>query len=490
MDAAGNRVERSQQIIVDDATPPEVPTLLPAFGECSVTLIAPTTTDNCAGEIIGTTSDPLVYSVQGSHTVHWTFDDGHGNSFMQDQTVIVDDITDPAKPVLPEIIGIGSVTLTAPTTTDNCKGSVIGTTTDPLTYSIKGLHTVTWTFDDGNGNSVLQTQAVKVYENPILTVQADPVQYSDIAQLKATLKSVNGTPLNGVISWSINGSSVGTSNALNGEAMLQWTANGIGSFEVVAAFAGDPENYYGAAAGSALLGVGAEDAAVAYKGAPIIAYPNKLVLWAQVTQTDNLPGDITKARVEFVVTNGSGNSTSYSGTCNSNGEVLIELGSSVGVYSISYRVIGGYFESSPEMTIVPVYDPKGGFATGGGFINVTDPADGDLGRANFGFNARYEKGSSTGHLEFQYKDGSLDLKSTSIDWLVISSVSAQFQGTATIQGWQGTYIFRVNCTDNQASGSPDKFTISVWAGNDTEADPIYKAQNQNLGGGNILVKNK
>ncbi|MBK7212416.1 MAG: hypothetical protein IPH88_03755 [Bacteroidales bacterium] len=123
-------------------------------GECSVTAIAPTTTDNCAGNITGTTTDPLTYNSQGSYIIHWNFDDGNGNSVNVNQNVIVDDITAPVAPTLADLTGECSVTAIAPTTTDNCAGSIIGTTTDPLTYNLQGSYIIHWNFDDGNGNSV------------------------------------------------------------------------------------------------------------------------------------------------------------------------------------------------------------------------------------------------------------------------------------------------------------------------------------------------
>jgi hypothetical protein len=54
----------------------------------------------------------------------------------------------------------------------------------------------------------------------------------------------------------------------------------------------------------------------------------------------------------------------------------------------------------------------------------------------------------------------------------------------------GEYKFRVNCTDNNQNGNPDKFTIKIWAGlnTDTDGNLIYKALNVDLAGGNIVVK--
>jgi large repetitive protein len=71
----------------------------------------------------------LTYSTQGTFTVNWTFDDGNGNSnHRSTNVVIVDDVTPPVTPTLANATGECSVTLTAPTTTDNCAGTITGTT--------------------------------------------------------------------------------------------------------------------------------------------------------------------------------------------------------------------------------------------------------------------------------------------------------------------------------------------------------------------------
>lgn len=40
-----------------------------------------------------------------------------------------------------------------------------------------------------------------------------------------------------------------------------------------------------------------------------------------------------------------------------------------------------------------------------------------------------------------------------------------------------------------AAGQPDSFDIRIWAGTDTESDPVHKAKNT-LAGGNIVVHKK
>ncbi|TPV33181.1 hypothetical protein FJ651_08775, partial [Paucihalobacter ruber] len=165
-DGNGNTSTQTQTVIVDDTTAPvpDVATLPDATGECSVTVTAPTATDNCEGTITATTTNPLTYSVQGTYTITWTYDDGNGNTSTQTQTVIVDDTTAPVPDVatLPDATGECSVTVTAPTATDNCEGTITATTTNPLTYSVQGTYTITWTYDDGNGNTSTQTQTVIV----------------------------------------------------------------------------------------------------------------------------------------------------------------------------------------------------------------------------------------------------------------------------------------------------------------------------------------
>jgi methionine-rich copper-binding protein CopC len=143
-----------------DFEAPETPTLADLIGECSVTAPAPTTTDNCAGTITGTTTDPTEYTTQGTYTITWTFTDNNGHSVTAQQNVIVDDNTAPVTPTLADLTGECSVTATVPTTTDNCAGTVTGTTTDPTEYTTQGTYTINWTFADGNGNTSTQTQNV------------------------------------------------------------------------------------------------------------------------------------------------------------------------------------------------------------------------------------------------------------------------------------------------------------------------------------------
>lgn len=153
---------------ITDNEPPIAPSLPEITGECYATATVPVTTDNCAGSITGTTNDALTYTTQGTHIITWNFDDGNGNSINVPQTVVVDDVTAPTLPSLPDITGECSATANVPTTTDNCVAVITGTTSDPLTYTTQGTHIIVWTFDDGNGNPTVG------YQNVIISNQTAP----------------------------------------------------------------------------------------------------------------------------------------------------------------------------------------------------------------------------------------------------------------------------------------------------------------------------
>ncbi|MFC4476639.1 gliding motility-associated C-terminal domain-containing protein [Flavobacterium chungangensis] len=195
-DGNGNVETATQKVIVKDTQKPVKPTLADITGECSATATAPTTTDNCKGTVTGTTTDPLTYSAQGTYTINWSFSDGNGNTETATQKVIIKDTQKPVKPTLADITGECSATATAPTTTDNCKGTVTGITTDPLTYNAQGTYTINWSFSDGNGNVETATQKViiKDTQKPVKPTLADITgECSATATAPTTTDNCKGT---------------------------------------------------------------------------------------------------------------------------------------------------------------------------------------------------------------------------------------------------------------------------------------------------------
>ena len=167
-----------------------------------------------------------------------------------------------------------------------------------------------------------------------------------------------------------------------------------------------------------------------------------------------------------------------------------------GVYTVNITITDTAGESDVEtFQYVVIYDPNGGYVTGGGWINsplgayTADPIL--TGKATFGFVSKYQKGANIpiGNTVFQFHVAGMNFKSTSYDWLVIAGTKAQYKGTGTING-TGEYKFMLTAID----GSPDKFRIKIWdkatgeviydnqLGAVDTADPITAIQ-----GGSIVV---
>ena len=168
-----------------------------------------------------------------------------------------------------------------------------------------------------------------------------------------------------------------------------------------------------------------------------------------------------------------------------------------GVYTISLIVTdddGG--SDQMDFQYVVIYDPKGGFVTGGGWID--SPAGAyipDLsltGKASFGFVSKYLPGAAapTGNTEFQFKVADLNFHSSNYEWLVIAGATAKFKGTGTINN-EGEYKFKIWATDGdlQQMGGSDKFRIKIWEEDEFGVETVtYDNKiDTELGGGQIVI---
>jgi uncharacterized repeat protein (TIGR03803 family) len=173
-----------------------------------------------------------------------------------------------------------------------------------------------------------------------------------------------------------------------------------------------------------------------------------------------------------------------------------------GVYAVTLTVTNNCGENASSIyEYAVVYDPEGGFITGEGWINSpagayhADPSA--IGKANFGFVSKYQKGATvpTGKTEFKFKVVSLDFKSTAYEWLVVAGSKAQYKGEGTLNGEAG-YGFMLSAIDGQVSGGGgvDKFRIKIW--DKTKGSIVYDNQpgeaddataTTALGGGAITI---
>jgi PKD repeat protein len=147
-----------------------------------------------------------------------------------------------------------------------------------------------------------------------------------------------------------------------------------------------------------------------------------------------------------------------------------------------------------EFEYVVVYDPDGGFVTGGGWIYSAPGAyvpDSLIeGKASFGFVSKYKKGATApeGNTEFQFHAGDLNFHSSSYEWLVVTGGNyARFKGEGTING-TGDYKFMIWAGD----ADPDTFRIKIWQEDTygTETVTYDNGFDQAIDSGSIVVHTK
>jgi len=224
----------------------------------------------------------------------------------------------------------------------------------------------------------------------------------------------------------------------------------------------------------------------------VLADPNPVSVNTEITLTatvdDSQTGESTIGSAEYNIDGGDyiqmdaqdGNFDSVSEDV----EIIIPAFAEPGVYSICVRGwdIFENIEGAEDCILLAVYDPTGGFVTGGGWINSPEGAytpDPSLtGKANFGFVSKYKKGATvpTGHTEFQFKVADLNFHSDAYDWLVIAGAKARYKGTGTING-EGNYGFMLSAIDEELTPSTDDdlFRIKIW---DTENNDAVVYDNQ------------
>jgi len=148
---------------------------------------------------------------------------------------------------------------------------------------------------------------------------------------------------------------------------------------------------------------------------------------------------------------------------------------------------GGAHVQTAIYEFVVVYDPNGGFATGGGWIDSPpgaytpgDSSDEDVtGKAHFGFVSKYKKGQSVpeGSTKFRFAAADLKFEATSYDWMIISGARVRYKGEGTVNNGAELYKFQVTALDADVSGAgitEDGFRIKIWrAGSGDGENVLY-----------------
>jgi hypothetical protein len=175
-----------------------------------------------------------------------------------------------------------------------------------------------------------------------------------------------------------------------------------------------------------------------------------------------------------------------------------------GIFGLNLTVNDGYEDSTVASSMIVVYDPDGGFVTGGGWIispGGAYAADSSLtGKASFGFVSKYKKGANepTGNTDFQSETADLNFHASSYDWLVVAGNKAKLKGTGTVNG-SGNFGFMLTAVDNRkVLEAKDTFRIKIWDKDDRDAlvydnqegidDKAYDGTA--VRGGNIIVHTK
>ncbi|WOJ92939.1 hypothetical protein R0135_14260 [Congregibacter variabilis] len=146
-----------------------------------------------------------------------------------------------------------------------------------------------------------------------------------------------------------------------------------------------------------------------------------------------------------------------------------------------------------------VYDPSAGFVSGSG--SIASPPGADLadataaGPARFAFISKYLKGrtSPDGNLQFQFHDGDLKFRSTSLEWLVVTGEPrGRFQGNGQLREKNTvmTCTFVVDAWDGTRKGEVDKFGIQIFGCSRPSLAERYKLDAIDLTSGNIIISGR
>jgi hypothetical protein len=446
-------------------------------------------------------------------TANWTFTDGTGN--YNDKAASVAIVISKADPT----ISVSGYTGVYDGNPHGATGSAKGVKNEALAGLVLGATfthvpggTANWTFTDVTGNynnkngtatiTITAATPTIVWSNPADVLQGTVLSST---QLNAAVQGVGNVSL-------VPGSGTLAYTPVSGTLLVN-----VGPNALSASFASTNNDYTNA--GPKIVSVNVIN--VPPTVAAIVAPTDPVALGSSITITTSFtdPGGGADNPYSIVVNWGKDPVTGLpltptSITMSAPGSISQNhTYAAAGIYTITVTVTdkNGGVGSSTTTNYVVIYDPSGGFVTGGGWINspagaclLTSACVGAVGKANFGFVSKYQKGANvpTGNTEFQFHDGNLNFNSTAYEWLVIAGAKAQYKGTGTING-SGNYGFILTAVDGSqlGGGQSDRFRIKIWDNNNngtivydnqinTTDDSGLTTPGTLLGGGSIQVHAK
>lgn len=354
----------------------------------------------------------------------------------------------------------------------------------------EGSYTVIGTIADenyqGSGTGTLVI-------GPVMTTLNVTVQPGVLGGRTKVSATINPVLPNRMIGLTLDGNSLGNATTNSG-GVVSWTINACANNALIVATFGGEINYAPATSNTAILSV----ATPVYhsnnwSGTNVRNDPQQLPSSGGVTVIPTIT--FTGVTLTDVTINWDDKTAPYTTAGPVTDYLTITGGhtyTAAGVYSptLTGKDVCGNLITIPYQYIV-IYNPNGGFVTGGGWVNSPPKAykldEALTGRANFGFVSRYQKGSTTvveGETEFQFKLANLHFKSTSYEpsSLVIGGAKASYKGTGTING-AGSYKFMLTAVDGQITGGggTDKIRMKIT---DAAGNLVYDNQVEGTAGDN------
>ena len=188
-DAAGNVADTVTRtvLIIDLTAPPAytaeataVLTPLDRSDYGSATSVAPNTDIN--------DNAPAVFPL-GETTITWTAVDSHGNISFTTQTITIIDTTKPRLTVPNEVTleatGATTIVITGQAVATDLVTDPVLVTREPMSNEFTvGDHTITWSADDGNGNTATAEQSITITDTskPVITLLDDNARRNTVSR--------------------------------------------------------------------------------------------------------------------------------------------------------------------------------------------------------------------------------------------------------------------------------------------------------------------